>query len=81
MAGFGFSPQDIFQGITVAKRICEAHFVRERRAGMLRNLSSARWRRELPELVGKCDLGDHAVHSMLRPQFMQDLLTSCFSRW
>jgi hypothetical protein len=33
MAGFGFSPQDIFQGIAVAKRICEAHFVRERRAG------------------------------------------------
>src|SRR5947207_424757 len=34
MAGFGFSPQDIVQGIAIAKRICEAHFVRERRAGM-----------------------------------------------
>ena len=30
---FGFSPQDIVQGIAVARRICEAHFVRERRAG------------------------------------------------
>jgi hypothetical protein len=33
MASFGFSPNDIAYGIILAKRICEAHFVRERRAG------------------------------------------------
>jgi hypothetical protein len=36
MANFGFSPTDIANGIILAKRICEAHFVRERRAGKFR---------------------------------------------
>jgi hypothetical protein len=33
MSGFGFGPQDILQGIALARRIFEAHFERERRAG------------------------------------------------
>jgi hypothetical protein len=67
MAGFGFSPQDIIQGITVARRICEAHFVRERRAGRLQNRSLAHWCRELPEEWGNRHPGDRPVLSMLPP--------------
>jgi hypothetical protein len=36
MSCLSFSPQDIIQGIALAKRICEAHFVQERRAGKLK---------------------------------------------
>jgi hypothetical protein len=69
MAGFGFSPQDIIQGIAVARRICEAHFVQERRAGtQARDPKDPRCYGAVsgvgssPALWGSHDGGNHAAH-------------------
>jgi hypothetical protein len=81
MAGFGFSPQDIAQGISLAKRIFEAHFVRELRAGTSKSFLPFEWQTfEAPRtgLAGngrKRDLGGLTPPATHAPQLVQDILT------
>lgn len=50
-APIGVGAREICMGIALTKRICEAHFIPERRAGTLKTLSLVCGIQKLPKLV------------------------------